>query len=190
MQGLLSLSRRIDAATAWIGRNVAWLIVAAAVISATNAVIRKLFDTSSNAWLEVQWWLFALVFLFAAPWTLALNEHIRIDIVSSRQSQRTRNIIELIGHVFFLLPSAALIVFTSWYFFTTSYAQNEQAQNAGGLPQWPIKAIIPVAFAVLFAQGLSELIKRIAIMRGEMAEPAASSVHHPAITEMDVTARE
>ena len=187
MKAVLALSRRIDATTARIGRAVAWLIVAAAVISAGNAVIRKLFDTSSNAWLEVQWWLFALVFLFAAPWTLAQNEHIRIDIVSSRLSQRMRNVIEVTGHVFFLLPMAAMIVFTSWSFFATSYAQNEQAQNAGGLPQWPIKAIIPAAFALLFAQGVSELIKRIAIMRGELAEPASSAIHHPAIAEMDAT---
>ncbi|MGQ0673163.1 MAG: TRAP transporter small permease subunit [Hyphomicrobium sp.] len=184
MEPLLALSRRIDDATARIGRAVAWLIVAAAVISAGNAVIRKVLDLSSNAWLEVQWWLFALCFLFAAPWTLALNEHIRIDIVSNRLAPRTRSIIEIVGHVFFLLPTAALIVVTSWTFFTTSYAQNEQAQNYGGLPQWPIKAIIPVAFAVLFVQGLSELIKRIAIMRGELPDPGIKPGHHGAQVDL------
>jgi TRAP-type mannitol/chloroaromatic compound transport system permease small subunit len=145
-----------------------------------NAVVRKAFDMSSNAWLEVQWWLFAIAFLFAAPWTFALNEHIRIDIVSSRLSKRMRDIIEIVGHVFFLLPSAAMIAFTSWYFFLSSYAQNEQAQNYGGLPQWPIKAIIPLAFALLFAQGVSELIKRIAIMRGDLVEATPHDAHRPA----------
>lgn len=179
MGGLLALSRRIDAATSWIGRSAAWLIVLAAVISAGNAVVRKLFDISSNSWLEVQWWLFACVFLLAAPWTLSINEHIRIDIVSNRLSKRSRDTIDIIGHVFFLLPSAALIVFTSWYFFATSYAQNEQAQNAGGLPQWPIKALIPIAFAVLFLQGVSELIKRVAIVRGDLED--GNDANHPAM---------
>jgi len=131
----------------------------------------------------VQWWLFAAVFLLAAPWTLAVNEHIRIDVVNSRLSQRARNIIELIGHALFLLPTAAMIVYTSSIFFATSYAQNEQSPNAGGLPQWPIKILIPVAFAWLFAQGISELIKRIAIMRGDMAEPVVHGTYHEAAVE-------
>ncbi|HEX2839853.1 TRAP transporter small permease subunit [Hyphomicrobium sp.] len=169
MNGLLAASRVIDRVSGTIGRSVAWLIVAAAVISAANAVVRKTFDWSANSLLEIQWWLFAAVFLLASPWTLAANEHIRIDVVSSRLSTRTRNLIELMGHVFFLLPTAAMIVYTSWIFFATSFAQNEQSPNAGGLPLWPIKALIPIAFALLFVQGLSELIKRIAIMRGDMA---------------------
>ncbi len=167
MQALLGLSRAIDAVNTWIGRHVAWLILIAAIISAGNAIIRKLFDTSSNAWLEVQWWLFGLVFLFAAPWTLKDNDHIRIDIVSAYFSQRPHNIIEIIGHVFFLLPTAALIIYTS-YHSPISWLQNEQSKDAGGLPQWPIKALIPVAFTLLFVQGISELIKRIAIMRGDL----------------------
>jgi TRAP-type mannitol/chloroaromatic compound transport system permease small subunit len=182
MQALLSLSRAIDALNTWIGRTVAWLIVAAAVISAGNAIIRKLFDTSSNAWLELQWWMFAIAFLLAAPWTLKDNEHIRIDIVSARLSKRTRNIIELIGHVFFLLPTAALIIYTSWNYAAISWMQNEQSKDAGGLPQWPIKWLIPLAFALLFSQGLSELIKRIAIMRGDMEEPKPKGGYHEAVT--------
>jgi TRAP-type mannitol/chloroaromatic compound transport system permease small subunit len=179
MRGLLDLSRRIDEGTQKLGEWVAWLVVVAAIISAGNAVIRKLFDASSNAWLELQWLLYAAVFLLAAPWTLRLNEHIRIDILSQRCSRRTRNIIEVIGHVFFLLPMAALVVWTSWPFFVASYLQNEQSSNYGGLPQWPAKLLIPIAFTVLFIQGVSELIKRIAIMRGDLAEnvPAAG---HPA----------
>lgn len=180
---LLALSRRIDAINTWIGRYVAWFIVVAAVISAGNAIIRKLFDTSSNAWLELQWWLFAIAFLFAAPWTLKDNEHIRIDVLSSILSQRWRSVIELVGHVFFLLPTAALILYTSWHYAAVSWLQNEQSKDAGGLPQWPIKAIIPIAFALLFAQGLSELIKRVAIMRGHLAEPGKGHGYHEAVTD-------
>jgi TRAP-type mannitol/chloroaromatic compound transport system permease small subunit len=178
MKALLGLSRLIDAMTRLIGQWVAWLIVAAALISAGNAVIRKLFDLSSNAWLELQWWLFSAVFLLAAPWTLALNEHIRIDVVNQRLPQWARNAIEIIGHVFFLLPMAAVVVWTSWPFFVTSYEQNEQSSNYGGLPQWPAKFLIPLAFSILFLQGVSELIKRIAIIRGDLAETDGSG--HPA----------
>lgn len=177
MKTLLAVSRAIDTATAQLGRWVAWLVVAAAVISAGNALIRKTFDMSSNAWLEAQWWLFSLVFLLAAPWTLALNEHIRIDILNQRFSKRVRNWIEIIGHTLFLLPMAAVIVGTSWFFFLSSYAQNEQSLNYGGLPQWPIKFVIPVAFIILFVQGLSELIKRIAIIRGDLSEPEHGMTH-------------
>lgn len=179
MRVLLAVSRGIDAATRRLGQWVAWLVVVAATISAGNALIRKIFDTSSNAWLELQWWLFAVVFLFAAPWTLALNEHIRIDILNQRFSKRVRNIIEIIGHVFFLMPMAAIVVWTSWPFFLSSFAQNEQSSNFGGLPQWPAKLLIPLAFTVLFIQALSELIKRIAIMRGDLVEPEPDG-HHPA----------
>ncbi len=183
MKELLAMSRLIDRASGALGRSVAWLIVVAAVISATNAVVRKAFDWSANSLLEVQWWLFAAVFLLAAPWTLAVNEHIRIDVVNSRLSPRTRNIIELIGHTVFLLPTAAMIVYTSSIFFATSYAQNEQSPNAGGLPLWPVKILIPVAFAWLFAQGISELIKRIAIMRGDLAETVIHGTYHEAAVE-------
>jgi TRAP-type mannitol/chloroaromatic compound transport system permease small subunit len=179
MRGLLQVSRLIDAATERLGRWVAWLVVVAALISAGNAVIRKLFDTSSNAWLELQWWLFSAVFLLAAPWTLALNEHIRIDILNQRYPRWLRNTIEIAGHALFLLPMAAIIVWTSWPFFVASFLQNEQSPNYGGLPQWPAKFLIPLAFSILFVQGLSELIKRLAIMRGELAEPE-HEVSHPA----------
>jgi TRAP-type mannitol/chloroaromatic compound transport system permease small subunit len=179
MRGLLALSRHIDAATRRLGQWVAWLVVAAALISAGNAVIRKLFDTSSNAWLELQWWLYGAVFLLAASWTLSLNEHIRIDILNQRFSRTVRNTIEIVGHLFFLMPMAAIIVWTSWPFFLTSLAQNEQSSNYGGLPQWPAKFLIPLAFSILFIQGVSELIKRIAIMRGMLAETELG-VHHPA----------
>jgi TRAP-type mannitol/chloroaromatic compound transport system permease small subunit len=178
MQRLLAVSRWIDTVTRFIGENVAWLIVVAAAISAGNAIIRKLFDISSNAWLELQWLLFAVVFLMAAPWTLALNEHIRIDILNERMPRWARNTIEIVGHLFFLLPMAALIAYTSWGFFVLSYEQNEQSSNYGGLPQWPAKMLIPIAFSLLFIQGISELIKRIAVIRGDL--PGGGDVHHPA----------
>lgn len=181
MKGLLATSRLIDRASTAIGRAAAWLVVVAAVISAGNAVVRKTFEWSSNALLEVQWWLFAGVFLLAAPWALAANEHIRVDIVNNRLTERTRNIIELVGHVLFLLPVAALIVWTSWTFFTASYVHGEQSPNAGGLPLWPIKALIPVAFALLFVQGISEIIKRVAIMRGELTDTGASGGFHDTV---------
>jgi len=177
MRALLAVSRWIDAATRVIGQSVAWLIVVAALISGGNALIRKIFDVSSNAWLELQWWLFAAVFLLAAPWTLALNEHIRIDIVNERFPRWARNAVEIIGHVFFLLPMAALVVYTSWPFFVSSYEQNEQSSNFGGLPQWPVKFLIPLAFALLFVQGLSELIKRIAIINGDLPEDGLGAGH-------------
>src|SRR5262245_58152624 len=177
MQALLAVSRWIDAATRVIGQSVAWLIVAAAFISAGNAVIRKVFDSSSNAWLEMQWWLFAAVFLLAAPWTLALNEHIRIDIVNERMPRWMRNAIEIVGHVFFLLPMAAIFAYTSWDFFVSSWQQNEQSSNYGGLPQWPVKLLIPVAFALLFLQGVSELIKRVAIISGDLPDDKPDGGH-------------
>jgi TRAP-type mannitol/chloroaromatic compound transport system permease small subunit len=177
MQALLVVSRWIDATTRVIGQSVAWLIVVAALISGGNALIRKIFDVSSNAWLELQWWLFAAVFLLAAPWTLALNEHIRIDIVNERLPRWARYAIEIIGHVFFLLPMAALVAYTAWPFFVSSYEQNEQSSNFGGLPQWPVKLLIPVAFALLFVQGLSELIKRIAIINGDLPEGGVGAGH-------------
>lgn len=183
MQALLALSRGIDAVNTTIGRAVAWLILLAAAVSAGNAIVRKIFDTSSNAWLEAQWWLFALAFLLAAPWTLKDNEHIRIDVLSSHLSKRSRDVIDIVGHVFFLLPTAALIVYTSWHYAAISWLQNEQSKDAGGLPQWPIKLLIPLAFALLFAQGLSELIKRVAIMRGDMEEPRQKGGYHEAVTQ-------
>lgn len=187
MQRLLALSRAIDAMNERIGRTMAWAIVAAAMVGAVNAVLRKLFDVSSNAWLEAQWWLFALAFLLAAPWTLARNEHVRIDVLANRASQRTRNLIDLFGHVFFLLPVTALILVTSWHYALVSFAQNEGSPHAGGLPLWPIKALIPVAFALLLLQGLSELIKRLAIMRGHLAEPGTSG--HDTLSEPEPISR-
>ncbi|MHB0767074.1 TRAP transporter small permease subunit [Bradyrhizobium sp. 5.13L] len=176
MQALLKLSQGIDAFTRWTGKRIAWLIVLAVIISAVNAIIRKTFDTSSNSWLELQWVLFSIVFLLCAPWTLLDNEHIRIDIVSNALPKKARNVIELVGHVFFLFPICIIMIVTGVPFFQRSFHVNEQSGNAGGLPQWPAKALIMIAFAFLLVQGISELIKRIAVMRGLMPDPHESQV--------------
>jgi TRAP-type mannitol/chloroaromatic compound transport system permease small subunit len=177
LQSLLSLSRGIDAFTRWVGKRLAWLIVLAVIVSAVNAIVRKVFDTSSNSWLELQWVLFSIVFLLCSPWTLLDNEHIRIDIVNNLLPKRLRDIIDLIGHAFFLLPLTIVMIITGGPFFMRSYEINEQSSNAGGLPQWPAKSLIIIGFAFLFVQGISELIKRIAVMRGLIPDPHASQVH-------------
>lgn len=177
VRALLSLSRAIDAINVQIGRWCAWAILLAVVISAVNAIVRKTFDMSSNAWLELQWVLFSLVFLLCASWTLRDNEHIRIDIVNNLLPRWLRNTIEIVGHTFFLLPLTIVIIITGIPFFTGSFAINEQSTNAGGLPQWPAKALVPLGFALLFAQGISELIKRVAIIRGLIPDPHATQVH-------------
>jgi len=180
LNALLAFSRSVDAVTIRLGRAVAWLLVAAIVISTVNAIIRKVFDMSSNAWLEAQWMLFGAVFLLCASWTLQANEHIRIDIVNTTLSKKTRNVIELIGHVFFLLPMTAVMVQTALPFFLASYAANEQSFSAGGLPQWPAKFLVLAGFVVLFVQGLSELVKRIAVMKGLIEDAHAAGGHHAA----------
>lgn len=174
---LLPVARVIDAANTWIGKRAAWLILAAVIVSAVNATVRKVFDTSSNSWLELQWVLFSVVFLLCSPWTLLCNEHIRIDIVNQMLPQRLRNLIDVVGHAFFLLPLCIVMIVTGVPFFLTSYAQNEQSLNAGGLPQWPSKALIMIAFALLFVQGISELVKRIAVMRGMIPDPYGGQAH-------------
>jgi len=177
LKALLPATRVVDSVNTWIGKRLAWLILAAVMVSAANATIRKVFDTSSNAWLELQWVLFSVVFLLCAPWTLLVNEHIRIDIVNNLFPKRVRDLIDVIGHAFFLLPLTIIMILTGVPFFLVSYGQNEQSLNAGGLPQWPTKALVMIAFIMLLIQGLSELIKRIAIMRGLMDDPHATLVN-------------
>jgi len=177
LQSLLKMSQGIDAFTRWTGKRLAWLILVAVVISAVNAIVRKGFDVSSNSWLELQWVLFGIVFLLCSPWTLLDNEHIRIDIVNNLFSKRARNIIDVIGHVFFLMPLCIVMIITGGPFFMRSVEVNEQSGNAGGLPQWPAKSLIIIAFVFLLVQGISELIKRIAVMRGLIPDPHASQVH-------------
>jgi TRAP-type mannitol/chloroaromatic compound transport system permease small subunit len=147
------------------------------IVSAVNAIVRKSFDVSSNSWLELQWVLFSIVFLLCSPWTLLDNEHIRIDIVNNLLPKRVRDIIDLIGHAFFLLPLTIVMIITGGPFFRRSFEINEQSGNAGGLPQWPAKSLIIIGFAFLFVQGISELIKRIAVMRDLIPDPHASQVN-------------
>ena len=180
MKGLLRLSRAIDAISVKAGQLVAWALLAAIVVSAVNAIVRKVFNTSSNSWLEVQWILFGAVFLLCSAWTLLSNEHIRIDIVNNMLPKRARNGIDVFGHIFFLLPVALVMGYLGWPFFWRSLMQNEQSTNAGGLPVYPSKLLIPLAFTWLFVQGLSELIKRIAIMRGRLEDTVSGGGHHAA----------
>jgi TRAP-type mannitol/chloroaromatic compound transport system permease small subunit len=177
VRALLKLSGVIDAINTQIGKWVAWAILAAVVVSAVNATVRKVFDMSSNSWLELQWVLFSAVFLLCASWTLRDNEHIRIDIVNNHLPRGLRNTIELIGHTFFLLPLTIVILVTGIPFFRESYAINEQSTNAGGLPQWPAKSLIMIGFAMLLGQCISELIKRVAIIQGLIPDPHATQVH-------------
>jgi TRAP-type mannitol/chloroaromatic compound transport system permease small subunit len=178
---LLFVSRAIDRFNERLGRIVAWAVVIAILVSAINAIIRKLFGVSSNAWLELQWYLFGAVFMLCAAWTLKENEHIRIDIVSNRLSQRTRNWIDVFGHVFFLLPFLLVMIYVSTPFFFRAYASGEISSNAGGLVIWPAKGLILLGFLVLLLQWASELIKRFAMMRGDLEDPHALSGHHPAV---------
>jgi TRAP-type mannitol/chloroaromatic compound transport system permease small subunit len=171
MKTLLALSRLIDAVNEYVGRAVYWLVLAAVLVSSANATMRYAFNMSSNAWLETQWYLFAAVFLLCAGHTLLHNEHIRIDVVSSLFSRRSRVWIDVFGTLFFLLPMALIIMWLSWPMFMNAYVGNEMSSNAGGLLRWPAKLLIPVGFFLLAAQGLSELIKRIAFLMGLIPDP-------------------
>jgi len=180
---LLSLSRAIDAATHFVGRWVYWLILVAVLVSAGNAIIRKLFDISSNAWLELQWYLFGAVFMLTAAYTLQRNEHIRIDIISNLLSKRVRDAIDVVGHVFFLLPLTVLMIWELTPWVIANIVSSEMSGNAGGLILWPVRLCILLGFVLLFFQALSELIKRIAVMRGAIPDPYAEqqSVHAPVV---------
>jgi TRAP-type mannitol/chloroaromatic compound transport system permease small subunit len=173
LKALLPVTRLIDAINTWIGKRVAWLLLLAVLVSAVNATVRKVFDTSSNSWLELQWVLFSAVFLLCSPWTLLANEHIRIDILNNLLPQRARNIIEVVGTAFFLLPLTIVMLITGIPFFLSSFRINEQSWNSGGLPQWPAKSLIMFGFGLLLIQGLSELVKRVAVMRDLIPDPHA-----------------
>jgi TRAP-type mannitol/chloroaromatic compound transport system permease small subunit len=187
MQALLSLSRGIDRITAAIGYTVSWFILAAVLISAGNAVVRKTFDMSSNAWLEAQWYLFSAVFLLAAAYTLQRDDHIRIDVISGMLPRRVRNWIDLFGHFFMLTPFVILMIYHAIPFVRTSFRQQEISTNAGGLIVWPAKALVLAGFSLLALQAVSEIIKRIAIMRGIIPDP---HVNHHAHLEAEALAAE
>ena len=182
MKVLLTISHAIDALNERIGRTVLWLVLVMALVSASNAVARYLFNLSSNAWLELQWYLFAAVFLLCAGYTLLHNEHIRIDVVSSRLSRRTQLWIDIFGTVFFLLPVAIFIMALSWPIFVNAWVSNEMSANAGGLIRWPARLLVPAGFLLLSLQGVSELIKRIAILKGLIPDLADKPPPAPLIT--------
>lgn len=191
MQPLLGLSKAIDKLNEIIGRSVAWLILAAIVVSALNAVVRKLFNSSSNAWLELQWYLFGAAFMLAAAYTLKQNEHIRIDIVYGLFRRRTQHWIDLFGHVFFLLPFVVLMVWLFIPFVRTAWLSGEVSASAGGLIVWPARALLLAGFALLLLQALSEIIKKIAILSGAMEDPTPFvSAHQAAALEGEALVEE
>ncbi len=182
MNGLLSLSRGIDRLNELIGRVAGYAILAAVFISAGNAIVRKLAPQySSNAWLEAQWYLFGAAFMLAAAVTLKQNEHIRIDLIYSNLTRRTQNWIDLLGHLLFLMPFSLLMVWYLWPYTVKSFHSGEVSTNAGGLIIWPAKAILLAGFVMLSLQGVSEIIKKIAVMRGLIPDPAPFVSSHDAV---------
>ena len=180
MNALLALSSLVDRVTERIGHWIYWLVLAAVLISAANAVVRKAFNFSSNSFLEIQWYLFSAIFLFLAGYTLKNNEHVRIDIITGRFSARVRAMIDIFGTLFFLLPMAFLIMWLSWPVFVDAYVRNEVSTNAGGLIIWPARLLVPVGFFLLIVQALSELIKRIAFLKGLIPDPSEKIVEKTA----------
>jgi TRAP-type mannitol/chloroaromatic compound transport system permease small subunit len=168
---LLKLSRLIDSLNEWVGKLMMWLILAAVLISAGNAIMRKAFNISSNAYLEVQWYLFAAVFMLGAGYVFLHNGHVRIDFISSRVSKRTNAIIDALGIVIFLIPLCMILIDLGWPYFLRAYQSGEVSENAGGLIRWPVLLLIPLGFAILLLQGISELIKRAAFLSGARSEP-------------------
>jgi TRAP-type mannitol/chloroaromatic compound transport system permease small subunit len=184
MKVLLTISRAIDALNERVGRTVLWLVLVMALVSAANALTRYLFNLSSNAWLELQWYLFAAVFLLCAGYTLLHNEHIRIDVVSSRLSRRSQLWIDILGTVLFLLPMSIFILVLSWPVFANAWVSNEMSGNAGGLIRWPARLLVPAGFLLLSLQGVSELIKRVAALMGIIPDQVE---RHPPAPLIDST---
>jgi TRAP-type mannitol/chloroaromatic compound transport system permease small subunit len=168
---LLKLSRLIDTFNEWLGRIVMWLVLAAVLISAGNAIVRKAFNIGSNAFLEIQWYLFAAVFMLGVGYVLLKNAHVRIDFISAKLSKRTNAIIDAIGLVVFTIPLAVIMIQLGWPLFERAWTSGEMSQNAGGLIRWPVLLLVPLGFAVLLIQAFSELIKRIGFLTGHLNEP-------------------
>jgi len=186
MQFLLRLSRGMDAISEWVGRILIWALFATVIVSTTNAVIRKVFSIGSNAWLEVQWYLFAAVFLLGAGYAFLHNAHVRIDFISGRLSARTRNIIDIVGIVAFLAPLAWILLQLSWPLFVKAWQSGEMSQNAGGLIRWPVLALLPLGMVLLLGQAASELVKRVAFLKGLIPDPLA----HPETPQSQAIAGE
>jgi len=172
LSALLSLSRLIDRFNEKVGHTFLWLVLVTVLISAANAIVRKAFNYSSNAFLEIQWYLFSTIFLFLAGYTLLRNEHVRIDVIAGRLSKRTQAWIDILGTLFFLLPMAILLAWLGWPVFVDAFERHEVSTNAGGLIIWPARLLVPIGFVLLALQGISELIKRVAFLRGLIPDPS------------------
>jgi len=173
MKQLLGLSRVIDKLSNLVGSTIIWLVLATVLVSAVNAIVRKVFSIGSNAYLEMQWYLFAAVFMLGAGYAFLHNVHVRIDFLSARLTARARNWIDIVGIVVFLVPLCVLMIWLSWPLFTNAWVSGEMSQNAGGLIRWPVYLLMPAGMALLLAQALSELIKRFAYLRGLIPDPLA-----------------
>ena len=184
MQALLKLSKAIDWLNTLVGKYVIWLILASTVISGVNAIIRKAFSYSSNAYLEVQWYLFAAAFLLAAGYTLLNGEHVKIDVISSRFSKRTQIWMDLFGFTFFLAPMCLTILWYGIPFFVNGWNSGEMSSNSGGLIRWPVYLMIPLGFSLLLLQGLSEWIKRVAFLMGLIEDPTTKKIEKTAEQEL------
>ncbi len=171
MGGLLKISGLVDTLNEWIGKLIMWLILAAVLISTGNAVMRKAFDIGSNAYLEIQWYLFAAVFMLGSGYVFLKNAHVRIDFISTKLSKRTNTIIDILGIVLFTIPLSIILINLSWPVFERAWTSGEMSQNAGGLIRWPVMLLIPLGFSLLALQAASELIKRVAFLTGHRAEP-------------------
>jgi TRAP-type mannitol/chloroaromatic compound transport system permease small subunit len=181
---LLSVSRTIDWLSERIGHAFYWLVLVMVLISAANAVVRKAFNYSSNSLLEIQWYLFSAIFLFLAGYTLLRNDHVRIDVIAGRLSKKAQAWIDIVGTVFFLFPMAFLLMWLAWPVFVDAYERNEISTNAGGLIIWPARLLVPIGFLLLLVQGASELIKRIAFLRGLIPDPSEKHVEKTAEEEL------
>jgi TRAP-type mannitol/chloroaromatic compound transport system permease small subunit len=184
MQALLKFSNAVDGLSRFIGKYVIWLILASAVISALNAIVRKAFNYSSNAYLEVQWYLFAATFLLCAAFTLLNGEHVKIDVLYSRWSKRAQTWIDVFGFTFFLLPFCSAVIWFSFPFFLKGFTTGEVSSNSGGLIRWPVYALMPLGFSLLWFQGMSELIKRLAFLMGLIEDPTEKAAEKTAEEEL------
>lgn len=179
MRSLLAFSALIDALNEKIGNVCNWLVLLACVVSAGNAMVRYAYDTSSNAWLEIQWYMFAVIVMFGASYTMKRNEHVRVDILYMNLSRRGQLWIDILGTLVFLLPTCTILAWLSWPFFMQSFNVYEHSSNAGGLLRWPIKLVLPVGFALVALQGLSELIKRVAFLNGYAVDSLEAHYERP-----------
>jgi TRAP-type mannitol/chloroaromatic compound transport system permease small subunit len=189
MKVLLAISRAIDAVNERVGRLVYWCVLAAVLVSSGNAIIRYTLNMSSNAWLEIQWYLFAAIFLLCSGYTFLHNEHIRIDVVSGRLSRRAQTWVDIFGTIFFMLPMTGFIAWLSWPIFVNAWVSGEISGSAGGLIRWPVRLLVPLGFFLLFAQGISELIKRIAFLKGLIPDPVEKHAD-PALEQLQVPGKE